>query len=145
MTFKLWQLLVLTALPALLVGVLIGSYALPHGNNAEAGFYKRLNAAYDSRQANRTNEGQVAAEIATSAAQAHVRAAVPALEAYNADHGGYGGVTVGGLQQSYDAGIRDITIVRADASTYCVESGSGSVVYHKVGPAGDIVRGACPA
>jgi prepilin-type N-terminal cleavage/methylation domain-containing protein len=46
-----------------------------------------------------------------SAAQANVRAAVPGMEAYNADHStGYTGVTLTKLQQSYDAGIKNIKI-----------------------------------
>src|SRR5207249_8472472 len=49
-----------------------------------------------------------------SAAQANVRAAVPGMEAYNADHAsGYTGVTLTKLQQSYDQGIKNIKIVRA--------------------------------
>src|SRR6476619_6289316 len=38
-----------------------------------------------------------------SAAQADVRAAVPGLEAFNADHGTYVGATSVALQASYDA------------------------------------------
>ena len=46
-----------------------------------------------------------------SAAQANVRAAVPGLEAFNADHAtGYTGVTLTKLQGSYDAGIKNIKI-----------------------------------
>src|SRR5437762_12059600 len=46
-----------------------------------------------------------------SAAQANVRAAVPGMEAFNADHAtGYVGVTLTKLQQSYDAGIKNIKI-----------------------------------
>ena len=42
-----------------------------------------------------------------SAAKANVRAAVPGMEAFNADHAtGYVGVTLTKLQGSYDAGIR---------------------------------------
>jgi prepilin-type N-terminal cleavage/methylation domain-containing protein len=48
-----------------------------------------------------------------SAAKANVRAAVPGMEAFNADHSsGYTGVTLTKLQQSYDAGIKNIKIVR---------------------------------
>ncbi|MFL5921898.1 MAG: prepilin-type N-terminal cleavage/methylation domain-containing protein, partial [Gaiellaceae bacterium] len=44
-----------------------------------------------------------------SAAQANVRAAVPGMEAFNADHStGYTGVTLTKLQGSYDAGIKNI-------------------------------------
>ena len=46
-----------------------------------------------------------------SAAQANVRASVPGMEAFNADHStGYSGVTLTKLQASYDAGIKNIKI-----------------------------------
>ncbi len=80
-----------------------------------------------------------------SAAQANVRAAVPGMEAYNADHAtGYTGVTLTKLQQSYDAGIKNIAIVRANATSYCIQNiKPGTVTYKKGGPNGDIVKGAC--
>ena len=80
-----------------------------------------------------------------SAAKANVRAAVPGLEAFNADHAtGYTGVHLTKLQLSYDAGIKNVTIKRANATTYCVENTvPGTVSYHKVGPSGDIVSGSC--
>src|SRR5947209_19741182 len=53
-----------------------------------------------------------------SAAQANVRAAVPGMEAFNADHAsGYTGVTLTKLQQSYDQGIKKI------GSAPCSETG----------------------
>src|SRR5436190_9364217 len=56
-----------------------------------------------------------------SAAQANVRAAVPGMEAYNADHAtGYTGVTLTKLQQSYDAGIKNIKISVATLGGYCI-------------------------
>jgi hypothetical protein len=70
-----------------------------------------------------------------------VRAAIPALEAYNADHGTYRGVTLGALRQ-YDTGVTGVRIVRATATTYCVES-TDSPPFHKAGPAAPIVRGTC--
>ena len=75
-----------------------------------------------------------------SAAQANVRAAVPGVEAFNADHAsGYTGVTLTKLQQSYDQGIKNVKIVRANATTYCIENTlPGTVTFHKVGPSGDI-------
>jgi type IV pilus assembly protein PilA len=77
-----------------------------------------------------------------SAAKANVRAAVPGMEAFNADHAtGYKGVTLTILQQSYDQGIKNIKIVRANATTYCIQNTvPGTVTYHKVGPSGDIVN-----
>ena len=80
-----------------------------------------------------------------SAAQANVRAAVPGMEAFNADHAtGYTGVTLTKLQQSYDAGIKNVKISVANATLYCIQNTvPGTVLYHKTGPSGDIKPGAC--
>ncbi len=80
-----------------------------------------------------------------SAAQANVRAAVPGMEAFNADHAtGYAGVTLTKLQQSYDAGIKNIKISVATLSGYCIRNTvPGTVTYHKSGPSGDISTGGC--
>src|SRR5437867_2937500 len=68
-----------------------------------------------------------------SAAKANVRAAIPAVEAYNADNtgtansAGYAGMTVS-LLQAYDSAIvpTKLTIVTATSITYCVNSTVGS-------------------
>src|SRR5216110_3127335 len=58
-----------------------------------------------------------------SAAQANVRAAVPGMEAFNADHAsGYTGVTLAKLQASYDAGIKNIKISRSEEHTSELQS-----------------------
>src|SRR3954469_22957626 len=79
-----------------------------------------------------------------SAAQANVRAAVPGMEAYNADHGFYTGATSAVLQASYDAGIKHINVKAATATTYCIDSTVGTSVYKKAGPGAAITSGACP-
>src|SRR4051794_1307815 len=80
-----------------------------------------------------------------SAAQANVRAAVPGMEAFNADHStGYVGVTLTKLQQSYDAGIKNIKISVATLGGYCPRNPTpGTATYHKSGPSGDITAGGC--
>ena len=80
-----------------------------------------------------------------SAAKANVRAAVPGMEAFNADHStGYKGVTLTILQASYDQGIKNIKIKSANSTTYCIQNTvPGTVTYHKVGPSGDIISGTC--
>jgi type IV pilus assembly protein PilA len=80
-----------------------------------------------------------------SAAQANVRASVPGMEAFNADHAtGDVGVSLAKLQASYDAGIKNVTIRAASQGGYCLENTSpGTVTYHKSGPSGDIKSGAC--
>jgi prepilin-type N-terminal cleavage/methylation domain-containing protein len=80
-----------------------------------------------------------------AAAQANVRASIPGLEAYAADHAtGYTGATSAALQASYDAGIKHIIVKTATATTYCVQSTVGQSVYKKAGPSADIVSGVCP-
>jgi type IV pilus assembly protein PilA len=79
-----------------------------------------------------------------SASKANVRAAVPGLEAYAADHStGYAGVSVVKLAASYDAGIKNVTVLSANSTTYCVKSTSGAPVYFKNGPSSDITTTAC--
>jgi prepilin-type N-terminal cleavage/methylation domain-containing protein len=81
----------------------------------------------------------------TSAAEANVRAAVPGIEAWAADHNNdYTGATSVKLQQSYDAGIKHINVKTASTTSYCIESTVGSQSYHKAGPSADITTGLCP-
>ena len=73
-----------------------------------------------------------------SAAQANVRAAVPGMEAFNADHAtGYTGVTLTKLQGSYDAGIKNIKI--SVANSHCLlhrQHRPGHRQVPQVGPVG---------
>ncbi len=80
-----------------------------------------------------------------SASQANVRASIPGVEAYYADHTatGYSALTLAKLQASYDSGIKNITVVRATAASYCIQSVVGQATYKKGGPAADITSGAC--
>ena len=57
-----------------------------------------------------------------SAAKANVRASIPGLEAYYADNNTYVGMTLAGIQASYDAGIKNITFGTLTATSYCVQS-----------------------
>jgi hypothetical protein len=83
----------------------------------------------------------------TAAAEANVRAAIPAIEAYNADHPslGYRGITVRGLQRRYDRGVTNVRIPWTTRTSYCVTSTVDTETYHKDGPAGDILPGPCAA
>ena len=83
-----------------------------------------------------------------SASKANVRSAIPAVEAYFADNNTYVGMTVAGLQASYDQGVKNIIIPagQLSATSYCLQSdpsATGGKVHKKVGPGGDIVAGAC--
>jgi type IV pilus assembly protein PilA len=78
-----------------------------------------------------------------SAAKANVRSAIPAVEAYYADNNTYAGMTLAGLQASYDAGIKNITFGTLGATSYCLQSVVGQATFNKNGPSADIVSGAC--
>jgi hypothetical protein len=130
-SLKLWQLFVLAGLPAL-----AGAFVLLSHNSTDP--------APPTRDAivDRTPKDYSALKDAASA-QANVRAAVPSLEAYYADTGGYAGATPQRLRAKYDSRIRGFSIVRATAKRYCLESTVGSATFHKAGPAADITKGHC--
>jgi type IV pilus assembly protein PilA len=72
-----------------------------------------------------------------SAAQANIRAMIPAVEAFNADNSGYADMHVGGatgLQTVYDAALKGppaVTILSSAAGAYCIKSVSGGKTYYK--------------
>jgi type IV pilus assembly protein PilA len=79
-----------------------------------------------------------------SAAQANVRASIPAVEAYYADNNTYAGATLSYLQTTYDAGVKNIVVQSAGSTTYCIQSTVGAEVRKKSGPGADILAGSCP-
>jgi type IV pilus assembly protein PilA len=78
-----------------------------------------------------------------AAAKANVRAAIPAVEAYNSDNtatgnsAGYAGMTLAALQ-AYDAGVKGITVGTATSVTYCITSNVGGKIWYKNGPGADL-------
>ena len=78
-----------------------------------------------------------------SAAQANVRAAIPGVEAFYADHNTYSLLTSAVLKASYDAGIKSVQVVRATSASYCIQSTVGQNTYKKAGPAADITSTGC--
>jgi hypothetical protein len=157
-SLKLWQVLALTVVAVLAVGLLLGRYAFPadqdpkyiaidvggawgtvyfSDNAAAAEFKKRLGEIEKTFLSFRSRTDE-------STAQARVRAAIPAIEAYYADNNTYAGVALPYLQTTYDAGVEDITIQSATSTTYCIESTAGSETWMKSGPGSDIVSGSCP-
>jgi type IV pilus assembly protein PilA len=90
-----------------------------------------------------------------SAAQANVRAAVPAVEAYYADvtdGTGYTNMDLADLK-AIDAGLSPDLVVGAvlDTDTYCIQATEGSFTYYYgIGNAdptvnGAVTEGSCPA
>ena len=80
-----------------------------------------------------------------AAAKADVRAAIPAVEAYNSDNvgtgnsAGYAGMTLSSLL-SYDAGLNvaGLTVVSASSASYCVKATVSNKVWYKNGPGATI-------
>jgi hypothetical protein len=70
---------------------------------------------------------------ANSLALAKIRAAIPALEAWRADHNTYEGATLARLRK-YDYGIGNVEVVYASRNDYCLESRVGGAVVSKRGP-----------
>ncbi|HET7854895.1 MAG TPA: hypothetical protein VFL41_00410 [Gaiellaceae bacterium] len=73
-----------------------------------------------------------------SAAQANVRAAIPAIDKYFDQKKTYAGATVAHLR------VKNVVIKSMKPTTYCIESTVGNQTWKKSGPASDIVRGSCP-
>jgi type IV pilus assembly protein PilA len=76
-----------------------------------------------------------------NAAASNVRAALPSVEAFYADHSTYTGATRTKIAASYDSGIAaGIKITAPSGTTYCVSAQQGSSTnYAKVtGPGGTI-------
>ena len=73
-----------------------------------------------------------------TAAQANVRAAIPAAEAYYSDQSpqSYSGMTTGNLQ-AIDAGLK-LTKVSSTATTYCLEDNIGTYYGYVNGPGGTV-------
>jgi type IV pilus assembly protein PilA len=88
-----------------------------------------------------------------SAAKANVRAAIPAIEAYNADNtgtgnsAGYAGMTIAGLRDVYDSELSPSKLSFGSTTptslTYCVESTVGGKTWRKNGPGAALENQAC--
>jgi len=83
-------------------------------------------------------------QASRAAARANVSAALPALQAFAAENGGYAGLTVDALRRidpsvSPTASLRDLS-----ASSYCLQVTVGTATASVTGPGGAIVDGPCP-
>ena len=77
-------------------------------------------------------------------AEANVREAVPAAEAYFVDNGTYVGMT-GAVLQGIDAGVSaTLAVGAAAADSYCLEDSKGGKDASFSGPGGSVVQTACP-
>ena len=83
--------------------------------------------------------------VADEKARSNVRAAIPAIEAWKADHGTYEGMTVAALNSEYDGTIGDsVRLVGAlTRDTYCVESTVNGDTWSYRGPRRGFRHGGC--
>lgn len=90
-----------------------------------------------AQQAGPTSDVTKQAEVdaGTAAAAASFQAAAPELQAWFAEHGTYEGAM---LSPGYNVVVR-----RADATSYCLQAGSGTTVQHVNGPGGGVEPGPC--
>jgi hypothetical protein len=75
------------------------------------------------------------ADATAAVSSINFTAAAPELEAYRAEHGTYAGAA---LSPGFG-----VTLVRADAASYCLQSGLGTSVQHFTGPNGATAGGPC--
>jgi hypothetical protein len=108
-------------LPLLLVALLVGGYLFTQQSKSVG----PTSAAVT----------QAEAQASSAASATSFAAALPTLQAWFADHGSYAGVT---LPPAYA-----VTVVRADATSYCLQSGAPHAVSHLSGPGGSPQPGPC--
>jgi hypothetical protein len=90
-----------------------------------------------------------------SAAEQFLHDSLPSVETYrqaNSSNGaddpdpqltGYAGMTASYLRNTWDISLPNITIVRATATTYCIQATAAGVTMHKNGPAAPYASGPC--
>ncbi len=106
---------------SLLAALAIGGYL----------FYAQTKTVGPTSEAAERAEQQAGAEVAT----ANFQAAAPVLQAHYAEHATYAGAP---LTPNYG-----VTLVRGDATSYCLQTNTGGAVQHLVGPAGAPTPGPC--
>jgi type II secretory pathway pseudopilin PulG len=87
--------------------------------------------------------GRAREQAGDATARANIRIALPAIEAYRADHGTYTGMTIAALQASYSAGVQGIHVLSADDFGYCVRAVEAGRTWYTSGPGGTLTTTAC--
>jgi Tfp pilus assembly protein PilE len=84
--------------------------------------------------ASRHTASQAVAQAQQAASGLTFQQAQVPLEQFHALNGTYAGASTAGF---------DVTLVRADASSYCIQAGAGESVSHLAGPGGAPSPGPC--
>ena len=109
------------SLLSLLAALAIGGYL----------FYAQTKTVGPTSETGKRAQEQAGAQVAT----ANFQAATPVMQAHFAEHGTYVGAVV-----SPNYGV---ALARADATSYCLQAGTGGAVQHVVGPGGATAPGPC--
>jgi hypothetical protein len=100
---------------------------------AIVGVLTMLSMGHNGPTAKSTKVAEAQATAAVS--RLNFTAAATELEAYKSEHATYAGAT---LPPAFGA-----TVVRADATSYCLQAGIGGGVQHFTGPGGTPAAGPC--
>jgi hypothetical protein len=93
--------------------------------------------AASSRDENRASGHvrNVERQAVDAAATANLEAAATQLEDFRAANATYAGATL--------TAAEEVVLVRADAASYCIQTGVGASVRHEPGPGGSVQPGPC--
>ena len=100
---------------------------------AIVGVLMMLTMSHDGPSSNDTKRAEAQASAAVGSL--NFTGAATELEAYKSENATYAGAV---LPPSFG-----VTVVRADAATYCLQAGVGGAVQHFVGPGGTPASGPC--
>jgi hypothetical protein len=92
-----------------------------------------LNMSHNGPTADTTRKAE--AEATAAVGSLNFTGAATELEGYKAEHATYAGAV---LPPAFG-----VTVVRADAATYCLQAGVGGTIQHYVGPGGTPAAGPC--
>jgi hypothetical protein len=109
------------AFPLLLIALAVGGFL----------FVRQAQSVGPTSNTATRAETQVAAEATAT----DFAAARPVLQAWFADHGTYAGVTL--------PPVYAVEVARADASSFCLQTGVGTAATHELGPGGQAQSGPC--
>jgi len=130
MAVRIWHLFLVGSVAVAAVAALVTFMAVGRGVESETKTVAVVAAA-------------VPRQSGEQAAAANVRAAVPSVEAFYAEHMTYTGATTAALR-AYDPGLDPtVVVVRADADGYCIESSVEGQIASARGPGGAILIGGC--
>jgi hypothetical protein len=123
------HIVVAACLTAMMAGSVVGHYAIP--------------APARPRPASTDGLFVPPPAPASSDATTNVRAAIPALEAWNADHGSYRGATLQKLRRQYDYGLHDVTVVFTTRDVLLPREPRGRLGRGQARPGGEILPQPC--